>query len=541
MRLLAGLADNLSYGIAALRARAENTRAAEAIRESEDRFRATFEHSAVGISHVSTDWQYLRVNQKFYDITGYSRSELLNLSFSDITHPADRSRDQEHARRVLAGEMPTSSLEKRYVRKDGSIVWVNRTISLVRDPVGAPKYYICVVQDITAAKKMEMQLRQAQKMEAVGQLTGGIAHDFNNLLTVVLGNLELLRDNAKADPAIRDLAARAIAAADRGAALTQRLLAFSRKQVLQPQITDINKLVENMNDLLRRSLGGTIQVETKLATDLPATMVDLIQLETALLNLAVNARDAMPRGGLLRIETGHGYLDQVHSAEGDDVAPGEYLHLSVIDTGTGMNPEVRERVFEPFFTTKVVGKGSGLGLSMVYGFVKQSGGHVAISSEPGKGTTVRIYLPCVAEKPRGMAEVRPLHPHMEPHGESILLVEDDEEVRTLATRLLRELGYSVIETADSQTAIAVLEQGAPVDLLLVDMSLPGEMNGLDVARETLKRRSGAKVLFASGFSDAIPGFLPAPATGGPPVKIPVLSKPFHRSELAAQVREALDG
>ena len=538
VRLLAGVADNLARGIDAIRARAENARAAEAIRESEERFRAIFEHSAVGISQVSPDWRYLRVNQKFCEITGYSRSELLKLSFTDITHPSDLARDEEHARRVLSGDLPTSSFEKRYVRKDGSIIWVNRTISLVRDAAGNPKHYISVVQDITAAKKMEDQLRQAQKMEAVGQLTGGVAHDFNNLLTVVLGNLELLRDNPKADVTIRDLATRAIAAADRGAALTQRLLAFSRKQVLQPELTDINKLVENMNDLLRRSLGETIRVETKLAENLPEAMIDPVQLETALLNLAVNARDAMPRGGVLGFETGHSYLDQIHGGDNDDVVPGEYLLLSVTDTGTGMTPDVRERVFEPFFTTKDVGKGSGLGLSMVYGFVKQSGGHVSLSSEPGQGTTVRIYLPCATEKPSAVAEAERARPR--PAGESILVVENDAEVRALATRLLREMGYNVIEASNSRDAIAILDRNVPFDLLLADVSLAGDMNGMDIAREILRRRPDTKVLFASGFKGVIPQIVPAADNGGPLYRTQVLAKPFHRSELAAQVREALE-
>jgi len=539
VRLLAGLANNLARGIDAIRARAENARAAEAIRESEERFRAIFEHSAVGISQVSPDGRYLRVNQKLCEITGYSRSELLKLSFTDITHPSDLARDEDHARRVLSGELPTSSFEKRYVRKDGSIIWVNRTISLVRDAAGNPKHYISVVQDITAAKKMESQLRQAQKMEAVGQLTGGVAHDFNNLLTVVLGNLELLRDNPKADTTIRDLATRAIAAADRGAALTQRLLAFSRKQVLQPELTDINELVENMNDLLRRSLGETIRVETKLAGNLPPAMIDPVQLETALLNLAVNARDAMPRGGVLGIETGHSYLDQIHGGDGDDLVPGEYLLLSVTDTGTGMTPDVRERVFEPFFTTKDVGKGSGLGLSMVYGFVKQSGGHVALSSESGQGTTIRIYLPCATEKPAAAA-AEAERAASRSSGESILVVDDDGEVRALATRLLREMGYNVIEASNSRDAIAILDRNVPFDLLLADVSLPGDMNGIDVAREILTRRPETKVLFASGFKDSIPEFAPATDDAGPLYRTQVLAKPFHRAELAAQVREALE-
>ena len=395
VRLLGGLADNLAYGIGALRTRSEHAKAEETIRESEERFRATFEQAAVGMSHVSPDGRYLRVNQKFCDITGYARSELLGRSSSDITHPDDIGRDAELRRRMLRGEIPISAMEKRYVRKDGTVVWVNRTISAVCDSAGEPKYFISVVQDITAAKKLETQLRQAQKMEAVGQLTGGVAHDFNNLLTVVLGNLELLSDRPGTDAKTRELASHAIAAAERGAYLTQRLLAFSRKQLLQPQMTDVNRLVAAMHDLLRRSLGEVVRVETHLAANPSSTMVDPGQLETAILNLAVNARDAMPGGGQITIETATAYLDNLHSVEDDDVVAGEYLMVSVADTGTGMSREVRDRAFEPFFTTKEVGKGTGLGLSMIYGFVRQSGGYVGISSEPGRGTTVRVYLPYI--------------------------------------------------------------------------------------------------------------------------------------------------
>ncbi|HLF58175.1 MAG TPA: PAS domain S-box protein [Alphaproteobacteria bacterium] len=534
--LLGGLADNLAHGINAIRTRTEHARAEEAIRESEERFRAAFEQAAVGMSYVSPEGRYLRVNQKFCDITSYSRTELLSRSFPDITHPDDAGRDVEQAQRVLSGETPTYSLEKRYIRKDGSIIWVNRTISMVRDSAGEPKYFIAVVQDITAAKKMESQLRQAQKMDAVGQLTGGIAHDFNNLLTVVLGNLELLRDNPRADDRTRELASRAIAAADRGASLTQRMLAFSRKQVLQPQITGINDLIENMHDLLRRSLGEVIRVETHLTASLPPVIVDPGQLEIALLNLAVNARDAMPRGGTLTIETREGYLDQIHSIETDDVTPGEYVLVAVSDTGTGMPPEVRDRVFEPFFTTKEVGKGTGLGLSMVYGFVRQTGGHVAISSDPGKGTTVRIYLPCASAAVHAQHQVRLPRPDTAPHGETILVVEDEPDVRVLAVAMLREMGFTVLEAATAAAALRIIDDGAPVDLLFTDVVLPGGTSGPDLVREVARRRPGTKILFTSGYSDGLGDVVPPSKTA--PI---LLQKPFHRTELAAKVREALEG
>lgn len=534
--LLTTLADNLAYGITAIRTRAERAGAEEATRESEGRFRATFEQAAVGMSHVSLEGRYLRVNQKLCDITGYSRDELLQKTYRDLTHPDDVAYDDGHVRRLLRGELKALSLEKRYIRKDGSIIWVNRTISLVRDEAGNSKYMIAVSQDITESKQIESQLRQAQKMEAVGQLTGGVAHDFNNLLTVVIGNLELLKERLTTEPKLRELAERATDAANRGAALTQRLLAFSRKQVLQPEFTDINHLVEGLHELIRRSLGESFHIEARLARDVGGTMVDPIQLESALLNLAVNARDAMPRGGTLIIETRRVRISVPGTAADGEVAPGEYLLLSVTDTGIGMPPEVRERVFEPFFTTKEVGKGSGLGLSMVYGFVKQTGGHVTITSELGKGTAVQIYLPCIGGNEMPRTDDHLHYVGGQPHGETILVIEDDLDVRELTVTMLRELGYKVLESTSAEDALALLESATPVDLVLTDVVLSSNLTGSDLVREAARRRPGIKVVFMSGYSEQIKeGSAPSNAN------IRVLQKPFRKTDLADEVQLALTG
>jgi len=348
----------------------------------------------------------------------------------------------------------------------------------------------------------EAQLRQAQKMEAVGQLTGGVAHDFNNLLTVIVTNAELLHDHAKErDPAAAKLAARVLAAAQRGAALTQRLLAFSRRQVLQPKRLDLNQVIGSMNDLLRRTLGETVEVEMVLAAGLWPATADREQVESALLNLAVNARDAMPRGGKLTIETANVRFDDAYAAANVDVKPGQYVMLAVTDTGTGMAPEIAARAFEPFFTTKEQGKGTGLGLSMVYGFAKQSGGNVKIYSEPGQGTTIKFYLARAADG-AGAEPARP-GPAESPRparGEVVLVVEDDPGVRDTAVQILRGLGYAPIAAADGPAALAALDAAARVDLLFTDIVMPRGMSGRELAAEAQRRSPGLKVLYASGYT-----------------------------------------
>jgi nitrogen-specific signal transduction histidine kinase/CheY-like chemotaxis protein len=390
---------------------------------------------------------------------------------------------------------------------------------------------ITLATDITEHKVVEERLRQAQKMEAVGQLTGGVAHDFNNLLAVILGNIELVADRLGTD----DKQVRAIVhAATRGAELTQRLLSFSRQQALRPETVDLNACVTGMTDMLRRTLGETIEIEPIIASGLSISEVDPGQLENALLNLAVNARDAMPKGGRLTIETANIELDHDYAAALGDVTPGHYVRLSVTDTGIGIPPEIIEHVFEPFFTTKEVGEGSGLGLSMVYGFVKQSGGHVTISSEPGCGTTVQLYLP-QAEVPVQPAGQEPVMGDTEARGETVLVVEDDPDVRSLVISLLQRFGYNVLEAGDGAEALAALQDYSRIDLLLSDVVLPGGVSGSDLAEQVTDRYPGIKVLFMSGYPDA-------PHRRGPLVEnTELLGKPFGKRDLAQKVRAVLNG
>jgi signal transduction histidine kinase len=397
---------------------------------------------------------------------------------------------------------------------------------------------------IDQREKAEEALRQAQKMEAIGQLTGGVAHDFNNLLQVILGNLERLRrrhrpgdGSIQAERDFQRMTDAAIQGAQRATQLTQRMLAFSRRQPLAPKAVDINRLVAGMSEMLSRTLGETIELESVLAGGLWRALADENQLENALLNLAVNARDAMPNGGKLTIEAANVALDDAYAATEEDLRPGQYVMIAVSDSGSGMAPDILSKVFEPFFTTKDIGQGTGLGLSMVFGFVKQSGGHVKIYSEIGEGTTVKIYLPrhlatedtseTTADAPRVLGGS---------DNETILVVEDETDVRRLAVETLVELGYRVLEAEDGHIALRLLEREPGVRLLFTDVGLPGGLNGRQLADQARQRRPDLKVLFTTGYArNAIVHH------GRLDPGVELISKPFQIASLAVKVRALLDG
>ena len=392
---------------------------------------------------------------------------------------------------------------------------------------------IVVVRDLTQRKHAENQLRQAQKMQAIGQLTGGIAHDFNNLLAVIMGNLELLHEQLTAQPRLLDLTQQALKSVDRGANLSRRLLAFARRQPLLAQPTDLNKLVLGMLDLIQRTLGSAIRVDKALATDLGMTLVDPGQFESALLNLVINARDAMPRGGRLLVETANVLLNEEQvAAYQEDGQSGPYVMLAVRDSGIGIAPDVLEHVFEPFFSTKDAGRGSGLGLSMVYGLVKQSGGHITIDSEPGQGATVRLYLPQI-EYQEASAPSEPSvsdHTPLQGQGETILVVEDDAGVRLFAVTALERLGYDIRQAGAAATALQILDATPEVALLFTDIVLPGDMDGVQLAAEAQRRRPGLRVLLTSGYTEHT-----LVGNGHITEGVEVLTKPYHKSELARKL------
>jgi PAS domain S-box-containing protein len=402
----------------------------------------------------------------------------------------------------------------------------------LRDATGALKGAVIVYRDETAAKDTERQLRQSQKMDAIGQLTGGIAHDFNNILTVITGTIEILADAVAQQPQFAAIAEMIAQAAERGADLTQHLLAFARKQPLRPRDTDVNALILETTRLLRASLGEQIEIEAMLEEDAWPALVDGSQLTTALLNLAVNARDAMPGGGKLTLETGNTYLDESYAKAQGEVPPGHYVMIAVTDNGSGIPAAIRDKVFEPFFTTKGTGKGTGLGLSMVYGFVKQSGGHIRIYSEEGYGTTIKIYLPRAAAAPVATAAPSPSAPAG--GREVVLIVEDDTLVRKYVTAQLQSLGYRTLEASNAAEAVAVADRGTAFDLLFTDVIMPGAMNGRELAREMTRRRPDLKVLFTSGYTENA-----LLDHGRLPQGVLLLAKPYRKSDLAGMLRQAL--
>jgi signal transduction histidine kinase/CheY-like chemotaxis protein len=423
------------------------------------------------------------------------------------------------------------------VRKSGDLFWASVIINEVHDEEGRAAGFAKVTRDLTERRTMEEQLRQVQKMEAVGQLTGGIAHDFNNLLTVISGNIETVqRRMSRADPGLYRYLEAAGRAVERASTLTHRLLAYSRRQPLEPKPVELNRLIMGMSDLLGRTIGAHITIETVLAGGLWQVSADSNQVENAILNLAVNARDAMPDGGKLTLETANSHLDEAYARINAEVIPGQYAMLAVSDTGIGMTPDVVEKAFEPFFTTKALGEGTGLGLSQVYGFIKQSGGHIKIYSELGEGTTVRLYLPRLRERPpvvQGDAPV--VQPPPLGGQETILVVEDNDEVRAYTTDILRELGYEVFEATEGDTALSLIASEPRIKLLFTDVGLPGPFNGRQIADEARKLRSDLKILFTTGYAqNAIihQGRLDA--------GVQLIVKPFNFASLAAKIRQIFD-
>ena len=509
-----------------------------ALRESESRIRLITDTVPVLIGYLDADRRYQFVNQKYAEWFGVPAETFLGRTFGEVLEPALARRLQARVGEALNGR--STHLEYELATPGGRMYvrayFIPHVPQRVQAEAGAVGCFV-LTEDLTEYRQAQMALNQAQKLKAVGQLTGGIAHDFNNLLTVILGNLASVEESLRDQPEHYKAVGTAMNAARRGADLTRRLLAFSRRQTLQPCLLSPRQQLPEIAELLKRTLGASIELETATDEAVWTIQVDPGQLTNAVLNLAFNARDAMPDGGRLRIEARNVTLDRAYAGRYPDVVPGDYVRLTVADTGTGMTPEVLEQAFEPFFTTKGLGAGTGLGLSMVYGFVQQSGGHVRIRSQLGGGTSVELYLPRHVAKGKERMSGSTVSANFDESRlrgrEAILLVEDDPDIRDFVARTLLGLGYTVREAVDGKSALESLETDAPVELLLSDMTMPGGISGRDLVIEARRRCPALKILCMSGYSDQVVASLV-------PLDYSLLEKPFLKHDLARAVRSTLD-
>ena len=495
--------------------------------EIEERQRI-FETSQDLILVTDTAGNFVQISPSSRAILGYEPAEMVGRSAIEFIHPDDLDNTRNEMRSARRGQQ-MRNFEARYRHKDGRAVVLN-WMGTWSEPV---RRHFFIGRDLTEKQAAEAQFRQAQKMEAVGQLTGGVAHDFNNILTVITGTIGILGDAVADRPELASIAKLIDDAAERGAQLTKHLLAFARKQPLQPREVDVNALAMEAAKLLHPALGEQIEVSPKLSDDAWSAQADPNQLTTAILNLALNARDAMPHGGKITLETRNVYLDESYASIHSDVAVGNYVMIAVSDTGTGISPENLEKVFDPFFTTKDVGKGTGLGLSMVFGFVKQSGGNVKIYSEVGHGTSVKIYLPRSSGLQETASEAE-ASSNVRGGNETILVVEDDALVRKYVITQIASLGYGTLQSANAAEALKVVESGVPIDLLFTDVIMPGGMNGRQLVEAAIKLRPALRVLFTSGYTEnAIVHH------GRLDAGVLLLAKPYRKPELARMIRVAL--
>ena len=510
------------------------SRAAELV-ESERLYRSTFDAAPVGIIHVGLDGSGLRVNQRLCDLLGYSREELEQTAVHELLQSPYMTAEAEAFGRLRAGLIDRCVIEeKRYRRKNGSFVWARVIMSVHRDLVGDSPRLIAVIEDISERRTLEAQVRQASKMDAIGQLASGVAHDFNNLLTVILGFTELVAADVVVDSQRGRDFAEIVKAAQHAAGLTKQLLAFSRQQVLQTAPVDMNALIRDEVGMLGRLIGEHIQISLALAPELSLALADRGQLEQVVMNLVVNARDAMPGGGTVTIETSDVDLENSLFHE-EAVMQGQYVMLAITDTGTGMSAETRRRLFEPFFTTKEVGKGTGLGLSTTYGIVKQSKGYIWVYSEPNLGTTFKVYFPRATEAGAPAAIRPPPVTPVKPATETVLLVEDEAGVRHLSKRILDRAGYRVLEAANGDDAERMFAHHAgAIDLVITDVVMPG-CGGPELLARLKRQTPALRVLYMSGYTEQT-----AVTNAGIDRGLPFVQKPFTSAEFARHVREALD-
>jgi PAS domain S-box-containing protein len=516
----------------------ERAHAALILANRNEALRAIFEASPLGIITASQDGIIDRWNRAAETIYGIPASEALGSNIWDLHRALEEEKDAYTAE-LWGAVSEGRELRNFYVRqhrKNDRIVDISVSSAPFRDVNGGNSGFVFLVDDITARKAIEHQFRQSQKMEAVGQLTGGIAHDFNNLLSIIICNLELLLEQLEPGTEDHELGDMALAAGLHGAELVKQILAFSRKQNLEPNRIDVNELVESMMNLLSRSLGEQIEIHLEMQSELWTAVADRVQLQTALVNLATNARDAMPDGGQLIIQTENRELDEFYARQFPELTPGSYVMIAVSDTGTGMSAETVERAFDPFFTTKPPGEGTGLGLSMVFGFVKQSGGHVRIYSELDQGTTIQLYLPRTTADSDASSAPQQYQRTPQAKGTHILIVEDNRDLAKSANRVLLDAGYRTTEANSAEEALTLLKTDASIDMLFTDIILTRGKNGIELAREALLLKPEMRVLFSSGFSEAA-----LRVSGKALVTGNFIAKPYRKEDLLAKINKVLEG
>lgn len=508
--------------------------------EISNQFQNAFNHASHGMALVSMDGNFIRVNDAICDIFGYSEEEFLRLNINEVNRPEDFASSRKLMDEVINGKRQSSEIEKSLICKDGSLVPIQLNVSLVRDAGGNPVHFVAQVQDLSALKEREDQLRHSQKMDAVGKLTGGIAHDFNNILGIILGNLEILKSTMPEEPASAKRLDKAIKGVDRGSHLIKKLLSFSRKIPGKSGAICVNDGILNLSDFIERSFATSINVKTVLADDLWPIEADGGDLEDAILNLALNARDAMPNGGDLLIETSNVTLDNVYAAQNPDSRSGDHVMISINDSGSGVAPELIDKILEPFFTTKPMNKGTGLGLSMVHGFVQRSEGHMRIHSDVEKGTTIKVYIP-KSEREIETTTKKPIIETKLPKGSEIILVVDDEKnLCEVAKEQLTALGYSVYTANNTSSALDLLSKLQNVDLLFSDIVMPDNLDGYEMASAALRMQPKLKILLTTGYSQNREENINGDDETLSSIAHNMLQKPYNQSELALAVRMSLD-
>jgi PAS domain S-box-containing protein len=527
--------------------------AALATNRSDQRFRAAFAASVHSMAVISPTGQIEFANEAFKTFLERKDIETATYGFDELLHKDDRGQFLNGLRQLLSGETSHFNLDLRFVGQGDKVVHGSTSVALVKNEKGGTEQLVIQIVDVTDRKTINDRLQRAQKMEAVGQLTGGLAHDFNNLLTIIIGNLQLLDGKITTDEKSAKRLVEAQDAATKGADLTRQLLAFARKQELEPKDTSVNDMVRGMESLVSRTIGENIELKMDIMGGDPRSLIDPSQLESAILNLAINARDAMPNGGKLTIETQSAYLDRFYAEKNPDVVPGHYVLVAVSDSGTGMAPELLEKVFQPFFTTKAAGKGSGLGLSMVYGFIKQSGGHIQVYSEVGHGTSIKMYLP--RRMRPGEVDVESLAPTTTPAAPvsaivaapievapaairrpKILVVEDQEAVRAVACGFLEDFGYEIVEAGDGFEALSKLQEHEDIELMFSDVVMPGGMNGFDLAQAAQSMKPELKVVHTSGYPKGAMVHQDEPRFR----EGFIIMKPYRREDLQRIIKDALE-